>query len=127
MDPLSENGGESLARAVMVEEGFPVPQLQRVFTNPENPREWYRVDFAWQFPGGYAVVAEYDGTAKYSDPVMTSRRSIQAVVNQQNDRERKLYEWGVNRIVRLSYDDVVQRWPLVDKLTGAGLPRNIQV
>ncbi|MBT1170731.1 CTP synthase [Bifidobacterium sp. SO4] len=126
VDPLSENGGESLARAVMIEEDFPVPQLQRVFANPRNSREWYRVDFAWQFPGGYTVVAEYDGMAKYSDPAMTGRRSIQAVVNQQNDRERKLYEWGVNRIVRLSYDDVVQRWPLVDKLTGAGLPRNIQ-
>ncbi|MBW3091285.1 hypothetical protein [Bifidobacterium miconisargentati] len=124
MDPLSENGGESLARAVMIEEGFPVPQLQRVLETPGNPGEWYRVDFMWSFPGRYTVIAEYDGVVKYTDPAMTGRRSIQAVVNQQGERERKLYEWGVNRIVRLSYDDVMRRQPLIDKLCAAGLPRN---
>ncbi|PWG62549.1 type IV toxin-antitoxin system AbiEi family antitoxin domain-containing protein [Bifidobacterium callitrichidarum] len=124
VDPLSENGGESSARAVMIEEGFPVPQLQRVFEAPGNPGEWYRVDFAWSFPGGYTIVAEYDGMVKYTDPAMTGHRSIQAVVNQQGEREHKLYEWGVSRIVRLSYDDVMRRQPLIDKLCAAGLPRN---
>ena len=124
-DPMSENGGESLARAVIIEAGFEVPQLQRVFVDPRNPREWYRVDFVWAFPGGYTVVAEYDGMAKYVDPTMTGRRTIQAVVNQQSERERKLYAWGVSKIVRIGYDDVVRRQPLIDKLDDAGIPRAV--
>ena len=122
-NPLSENGGESLARAVMIEMGFAVPQLQHVFANPQNTGEWYRVDFAWLFPGGYTVVAEYDGVAKYVDPAMTGRKTIQTVVHQQSERERRLYAWGVSRIVRFTFDDVVRRQPLADKLAGVGIPR----
>lgn len=122
-DPASENGGESLARAVMLEERFALPRLQHVFVNPKNPGQWYRVDFVWFFPGGYTVVAEYDGTAKYVDPSMTDRQTIQAVVSRQGERERNLYSWGVSHIFRFTYDDVIRRQPLTDKLIKAQIPR----
>ncbi|MBT1162838.1 CTP synthase [Bifidobacterium sp. SO1] len=123
VDPRSENGGESLARAVMIEARFQTPQLQRVFVDPRNSLHWYRVDFTWCFPGGYTVVGEYDGVGKYVDPAMTDRRSIQAVVSEQAERERDLYAWGVRHIVRFTYDDVVRRQPLIDKLASVGIPR----
>lgn len=124
VDPRSENGGESLARAVMIEAGFQSPQLQRVFVDPRDSSHWYRVDFAWCFPGGYMVVGEYDGMAKYVDPAMTDRRTIQTVVSEQAERERDLYAWGVSRIVRFTYDDVARRQPLIDKLVSVEIPRS---
>ncbi|MCH9275455.1 CTP synthase [Bifidobacterium amazonense] len=123
-DPRSENGGESLLRAVIVEDGFMVPVLQHVFVNPNDPNEWYRVDFVWFLRDGRIIVAEYDGMAKYTDPAMTDRQSIRTVVNRQARRERALLTWGkVDVIVRVDYDDVVRRTPVTMKLTEAGVPR----
>lgn len=122
-DAHSDNGGESLIRGVMIEEGFAAPELQQVFADPENPSHQYRVDFMWRLPDGRIVVAEYDGMTKYVDPAMTDRRSIKAVVNQQTQRERCLLAWGVNAIIRLDYDDAVNRASLVGKLLQIGVPR----
>ncbi|MFC5221022.1 hypothetical protein [Bifidobacterium leontopitheci] len=101
-----------------------MPLLQYVFVNPDNPREWYRSDFVWIFPGGYTVVLEFDGMAKYVDPTMTDGRTIRAVVSSQSERERVIYACGADRIVRATFEEALQRKPLVDKLVGAGLPRN---
>lgn len=122
-NPLSDNGGESLARAIMIEEGFPIPALQRVFTDPRDPRHWYRADFTWSFPDGRIIVAEYDGLRKYVDPTMTDRQSIKSVVHQQTQRERDLMAWGVTAIVRFDYEDAVRRQPLANKLIRAGIPQ----
>lgn len=43
-DARSENGGESFARAVMIENGFAVPQLQVPFTDSLTGKQ-FRVDF----------------------------------------------------------------------------------
>lgn len=122
-NPLCENGGESMMYATIVEEGFAEPVVQHVFVNPHDTAEWYRVDFAWFLPGGRVVVAEYDGMAKYVDPAMTNGKSVAAVVNEQNRRERSLLGWAVNLIVRMTFDEVVCRQPLIDKLRAAGIPR----
>ena len=107
----------------MIEEGFPVPALQRVFTDPRDPRHWYRADFTWSFPDGRIIVAEYDGLRKYVDPTMTDRQSIKSVVHQQTQRERDLMAWGVTAIVRFDYEDAVRRQPLANKLVQAGIPQ----
>lgn len=60
----SENSGESLARATMIELGFKNPELQREFFNKNNPEWPYRVDFAWE-DNKKLIVGELDGTDKY--------------------------------------------------------------
>lgn len=54
-DGASENGGESMCRAVMIDEGFAIPLLQTIFVDPETGRR-YRADFAWRLPDGRIAV-----------------------------------------------------------------------
>lgn len=122
VDPASENGGESLARGTMIEEGFAIPSIQQIIANPQDSSEWYRADFAWSLPNHRLIVAEYDGMAKYIEPSMTSRRSIKAVVNKQNYREQRLRALGVSDIVRFDFDDVIQVAPMASRLLSAGVP-----
>ncbi|PLS28773.1 hypothetical protein [Bifidobacterium parmae] len=120
-NPLSENGGESLARATMIEQRFMIPQIQVAFTDPDTGKS-YRVDFVWRLADGRIVVGEFDGTQKYVDPGMANRRSIQGVVLAEREREAALRRAGVTAIVRFTFDDVVQCNPLCNKLLGAGVP-----
>ncbi|KAB8289219.1 hypothetical protein DSM100688_0299 [Bifidobacterium ramosum] len=122
-DPLSENGGESLARAMMIELGFMVPRLQREFPHPTNPETPYRADFTWELPGGVVIVGEYDGMGKY---VMADARrgTIQARVHAEREREVHLLAQGVTRIVRFEFDDLTHPERLERKLVEAGVPRH---
>lgn len=122
-DPLSENGGESLCRAAIIEEGFVLPQLQRPFVDPANGRDEYRADFTWCLPGGRIVVLEYDGMRKYVDPAMTDRRDVRGVVERERARETALRAAGVTTILRVSHAEVTERTPLILKLQRAGIPR----
>ncbi|KFI94118.1 CTP synthase [Bifidobacterium saguini DSM 23967] len=122
MSPLSENGGESLCRAVIIEAGFAVPQLQRVFADPDAPWKQYRVDFCWHTPDGRLIILEYDGTQKYVNPEMTNRRSIQDVVHQEKEREDVLRKAGATTIIRATFDEVLLQTPLIQKLIEAGVP-----
>ena len=106
----------------MIEEGFQNPLIQHVIHDPSGGGKWYRVDFIWFLPDGRIIVAEYDGMAKYTDPMMTDRKNIQTIVNEQRDREQSLCSWGVTKIVRLYYEDAVNRTGLVSKLCQAGVP-----
>lgn len=120
-DAKSENGGESFARAVMIENGFSVPQLQVPFTDPLTGKQ-SRVDFLWRTADGRIIVGELDGTAKYVDPQMTDRRSIQETVQAEREREQALFRAGVTEIVRFTFDDAVRQKPLIAKLRRAGVP-----
>lgn len=120
-DARSENGGESFARAIMIENGFAVPQLQVPFTDSLTGKQ-FRVDFLWRTADGRIIVGELDGTAKYVDPQMTNRRSIQETVQAEREREQALFHAGVTEIVRFTFDDAVQQKPLIAKLRRAGVP-----
>lgn len=120
-DARSENGGESFARAVMIENGFSVPQLQVPFTDPLTGKQ-FRVDFLWRTADGRIIVGELDGTAKYVDPQMTDRKSIQETVQAEREREQALFRAGVTEIVRFTFDDAVRQKPLITKLWRAGVP-----
>ncbi|KAB7787554.1 CTP synthase [Bifidobacterium cebidarum] len=122
MNPLSENGGESLCRAVIIEAGFVVPKLQRVFIDPDAPRKQYRVDFCWHTFDGRLIVLEYDGAQKYVNPEMTNRRSIQDVIHKEKEREDVLRKAGVTAIIRTTFDEVLVQTPLIQKLAKAGVP-----
>ncbi|MBT1177323.1 hypothetical protein JS532_07050 [Bifidobacterium callimiconis] len=121
-DPLSENGGESFARATIIQLGFVVPRLQRPFANPANPNAPLRADFTWELPGGVIIVAEFDGMGKY---VMTDtkRSSIQAKVHAEREREDQLKSQGVTTIVRFEFEDLTHPERLERKLLQAGVPK----
>ncbi|WEV46950.1 hypothetical protein OZX62_01225 [Bifidobacterium sp. ESL0690] len=119
-DAKSESGGESFCRATMIEEGFPIPQLQVEYANDAGST--YRVDFQYRLRGGEVIVVEFDGMEKYVNPLMTHGAAIEEVVRREQERERFLFRSGVSRIVRLTYRDVVGRSELVHKLADAGVP-----
>lgn len=121
-NPLSENGGESLCRAVIIEAGFAVPELQHVFFDPDVYRAEYRVDFVWHTQDGRTIVLEYDGTSKYVDPSMTNRHSVQQVVHDERSREDALRRAKVTTVIRTNYDEVMMVTPLVRKLMEADVP-----
>lgn len=121
-NPLSENGGESFARATIIEQRFMVPEIQVAFADPTTGRS-YRVDFVWRLSDGRVIVGEFDGTEKYVNPTMTNRRSIQSVVTAEREREGALQRAGVTTVIRFTFDDVARRVPLIDKLSAAGVPR----
>lgn len=123
-DPNSENGGESLGRAVIITLGFAVPLVQYEFANPDNPAAPYRVDFAWFLPDGRIIVAEYDGMHKYTLAERPDRRTIQATVQAERRREDHLRAQGVSAIIRFDYDDVMHPERLARKLVG--VPRREQ-
>lgn len=121
-NPASENGGESLARATIVEGGFVVPLLQQPIIDPRNG-VMYRVDFMWRLNDGRIIVGEYDGMRKYADPTMTSQGDVRGTVRAERDREDALRQAGVSTIVRFAFNDVIRRRPLWDRLRAAGIPQ----
>lgn len=127
-DGRSENGGESLVRAIMISEGYVVPRLQREFKNPDQPFGMYRVDFSWQMPDGGIIVAEFDGMQKYvmDDGRDVERKDIRQRVYDERDRERCLRSQGVRQIIRLDYEDTQEPKRLARKLHDAGVPRRVQ-
>ncbi|MCH9275982.1 CTP synthase [Bifidobacterium amazonense] len=121
-DPLSENGGESWCRAVIIELGFVAPRLQHEFVDPETGFRC-RVDFVWFLPDGRIVVLEYDGMRKYVDPTMTGGRDVRAVVQKERLRQDTLVHNHVTMVIRTDYVEVMRRTPLRVKLTDAGIPQ----
>lgn len=125
-DPLSDNGGESLARATIIVLGFIIPILQHHFMNPDNPEAPYRTDFMWMLPDGRIIVAEYDGMGKYVLSAGQRRASIQSTVHAERIREEHLKQQGVSVIIRFEYEDVVHPERLERKLLDAGVPKRMQ-
>lgn len=120
-DALSESGGESFARAVMIELGFEVPELQVEYPDPIEAGRVFRVDYRWVLPDGSVVLGEFDGKGKYVDPTMTKGRSIMSVLTNERLRESHLSALGV-RIMRFSYADVLNRTRFAHLLTSFGVP-----
>ena len=118
-DPLSDNGGKSRARAVMIAGGYMLRYLQYPCPNPDNPAFPLRVDFIWFLPGDVTVVGEYDGMAKYGN----TWTEVNTHVTKQCKRDAYLRKRGVTTIVHFSFDDVIHRELLYRKLDDAGIPR----
>lgn len=102
-DPHSESGGESIARARMIELGFVVPELQVEFVDPLTGKG-SRVDFLWRLSDGSMVVGELDGRQKYVDPAMTQGRDAVELLSAERLRESRLTRSA--RVVRFSFADV---------------------
>ena len=122
-DARSESGGESIARAAMIELGYEVPRLQVTLPRPLEAERSFRVDFLWSGEDGKGVIGELDGMQKYDDEAMRAGRSSVRVLADEQHRESQLTLYGMP-IVRLSFADVMRRERLISLLDAYGIPRN---
>ena len=104
-DGRAENGGESIARAVMIEQGFQLPELQVEIPTFDKQGEPYRADFFWQLGDGRQVAGELDGREKYRNPQMTGGRDIVDILADERLRESRISANDI-RVMRFSFSDV---------------------
>ncbi|MDO4797473.1 MAG: hypothetical protein Q4A01_05565 [Coriobacteriales bacterium] len=104
-DRRSESGGESVARAVMIEQGYLIPDLQVPVENLVDG-DVYRADFCWRLGKGQRVLGELDGREKYRNPAMTQGRDVVDVLADERLRESRASMYG-DKILRFSYADVM--------------------
>lgn len=121
-DARAANGGESVARATMIELGFMLPDLQVAVPNVIEGGAPYYADFMWELPDGTRVAGELDGLDKYVDPQMTGGKNVAQVMAEERRRESRLGAANV-RVVRFSYDEVLDAGKLERLLTAYGVPR----
>lgn len=121
-DPRAESGGESIARATIIEQGFMLPDLQHVIQDPVDGSVSFRVDFWWDVEGQPAIIGELDGREKYVDPNMTNGRSIVETMASERLRESHLTGIGA-KVMRFSFADVINTAYFVHLLESFGVPR----
>ncbi len=124
-DRRSESGGESVARAVMIEQGYRIPNLQVEVENPVDGCV-YRADFCWVLGEGQRVLGELDGREKYQDPIMTHGRDLIDVLADERLRESRVSIHG-DKILRFSYGEVVHVGRFRQLLDAYGIPNGYAV
>lgn len=122
-DPRAENGGESIARATMIELGYVIPDLQVPFTDKITGAE-YRVDFVWYFSDKKPIAGELDGKLKYEDPAFMGGRDVVGVLTDERRRESRL-TIDVSAVCRFSLQEVYDRHPFAQILDAFGIPRTV--
>ena len=122
-DARAENGGESRARAVMIEEGYAPHELQVPFADPLNPSHVMRGDLGWLLEIGQWIIGELDGREKYENPLMMNGGDITDVMMAERMRESRLSAYGA-QIMRFPFSYVVDRWNLVHLMQIFGVPRS---
>lgn len=122
-NPLSENGGESYARAIMLENGVAEPELQYEYVDRIDPAYVYRVDCRWEMKGALDVGGELDGIEKTSSPEMLRGKSAQEALRKERERESRL-ALDV-RLARFTFAEARAVKPLIQLLDAFGVPRGI--
>lgn len=122
-DARAENGGESFARALMIEEGFMLPDLQVELTDPVDPSHRFRVDQFWRLPRGGGVIGELDGKEKYWNPKMMQGRSTLGTVLDERQRESRLTLLRYP-VLRYTFADLLVPARFIRLLEAAGIPRS---
>lgn len=128
-DGRSDNGGESVARAIMIEEGLMLPELQVEVPDPLQPGAVKVVDFLWRLPCGKTIIGELDGEVKYQGTDRQNPHGLQSddlahavrVLSDERRREARLNLTGAT-VVRFSYAEALNAPYLVKLLTTAGVP-----
>lgn len=124
-DGRSENGGESIARAVMIELGFAVPELQVDVFDPMEPGNPKRGDFGWRLDSGRWIIGELDGMVKYRGNRGHTPQDVDAairIMSAERRRESHLNLGGC-KVVRFSMREVFDRSYFDQLLRTAGVPR----
>lgn len=121
-DARSANGGESIARRVMYELGYAVPDLQVCFADPLDSRRRYYADFVWPHAEDGLVIGELDGVEKYMDPEMAGPEGMHDAILRERRRESRL---SITRaaIMRFSYQEVLDVGWFDRLLSTFGVPR----
>lgn len=118
----TDNGGESYAYGVILEEGFAKPMVQAAMPCLNENGNPDRVDFLWTTGDGRRIVAELDGRIKYRDESMYRNGSLPDTVIAEKEREERV-RMVVDGFVRFSFGEAYRRVPLIRKLEWAGVPR----
>ncbi|WP_236034356.1 CTP synthase [Bifidobacterium saguinibicoloris] len=121
-DARSENGGESSARGMLHEMGYPPDDIQTEFPCLDHPGRRHRVDFLWKKQDGTCVVMEFDGVRKYVDPNMTSGRSIREVVDGERRRQQCLERQRVS-VIRMYANELDSPARILRDLESLGVRR----
>lgn len=122
-DARAESGGESIARAHILELGFASPELQATIIDPIS-KATYRVDFLWTLPTGQRIIGELDGRQKYVDPDMTQGRSAIDVLTAERLRESRLSRLA--SIMRFSFANACDLAFFYQLLQSFGVPHALQ-
>lgn len=120
-DSRSESGGESLARAFIIEEGFVVPELQQVVVDDVSGRT-YRPDFMWTTDDGRTIYGELDGMEKFASEEMRGGRPVHEVARAERLRESHLTVHGA-KVLRITPSMLRDRDALVRVFELYGVPR----
>ncbi|WP_018178622.1 type IV toxin-antitoxin system AbiEi family antitoxin domain-containing protein [Jongsikchunia kroppenstedtii] len=105
-DPLSENPGESLGRAQMIEAGLPMPRLQCEIYDIDGDFVG-RPDYEWRDGSGRRVVGEFDGVGKYLK-YLSAGESAETAIRREKEREGRLQDLGVI-VVRWTWRELQRR------------------
>lgn len=119
-DALAESGGESVARAVMIETGFAPDRLQYELTDPFDSTESMRTDFAWERQARELTLGELDGFVKYTDQAMLAGRTTAETLVAERQREAHLSLYG-HPLIRFTMNEVRSAGVLAKKLQTAGV------
>ena len=115
-DARAESGGESVARAVMIETGFAPDWL----TDPFNSAKPIRTDFAWERQAQELTLGELDGLIKYTDQTMLAGRTTAEALVAERQREAHLSLYG-HPLIRFTMIEVRSAGMLAKKLQTAGI------
>lgn len=119
-DARAESGGESVARAVMIETGFAPDRLQYELTDPFDSTESMRTDFAWERQARELTLGELDGFVKYTDQAMLAGRTTAETLVAERQREAHLSLYG-HPLIRFTMSEVRSAGVLAKKLQTAGV------
>lgn len=119
-DARAESGGESVARAVMIETGFAPDQLQYELTDPFDSTESMRTDFAWERQARELTLGELDGLIKYTDQTMLAGRTTAEALVAERQREAHLSLYG-HPLLRFTMNEVRSAGMFAKKLQTAGI------
>lgn len=119
-DALAESGGESVARAIMIETGFQPDFLQFELSDPFDPNRTMRTDFAWERMATKLTLGELDGFVKYTDPEMLAGQTAAEKLVQERQRESHLSLYG-HPLVRFTMRQVRAPGELLTLLQIAGI------
>lgn len=114
-DPNADRPGESLSRVNMYTMHLPAPQIQERITGASG-KVWL-VDFFWP---ACKLVGEFDGKAKYTDPVFLRGRTPEIALLDEKAREDDIRAAGY-RLSRWGWDVARSPIRLRDHLVAAGL------
>lgn len=128
-DHRAESGGESLVRAIIIDAGFVLSELQVEMEDPLGTGSIVRVDFYWRLADRRVVVLEFDGLQKYlslaPEQSRATKKDFRNAIKKLSDeraRESRINLSGAT-VIRLTSREACDASYVVKLLERAGVPR----